>query len=442
MVRVCCRIVVLFIALATVSAPVAAPSAEAWQFTATGDGNVVDDALAVAFNRSSAGHVIAAGLINNEVFAVKLHKTQGHSLWTFHLPQASGGSGMARAVAVDAAEHVILAGVTAGGGGQFTVIKLDSETGVPHWIRIVGVGDAFSVAVDAAGDVIAAGVLEGGMGAVKLRGTDGTEIWRALPQGVEPGGQVRALAVDPSGDAVVAGSVRDAPFRSAFAVVKLTGSDGSERWRHVIATHPFSGGGEQAVAVALDGAGDVVAAGTVRVFKESENRLRREFTVVKLAGSDGALRWRRDAGSGNDNVRAMALDAAGDVVAVGSIGFESAVVKLSGVDGSDVWRRVGDAASADTVDVDAAESIVVGGVAFAAAPESTRFDAVVRRLSGVTGAEIWSTVLNGPGNNDDMARAVAFDGESNVVMVGQLVGAATGPDFAVVKLSGTNGSNF
>jgi hypothetical protein len=143
---------------------------------------------------------------------VKLQREHGDALWRYHPVGIVPGPGMARAAAIDPAGHPIVAGITIEEEpvrrGLFTVIKIDKDSGVPHWVTQVDRGDAFAVAVDAAGDVIAAGVLGDDMGIVKIRGTDGVELWRAQPRDAAPLGQARALALDGAGNAVAVGTLR------------------------------------------------------------------------------------------------------------------------------------------------------------------------------------------------------------------------------------------
>jgi hypothetical protein len=429
------RIRLVILTLSILFSALVPPSVWAWEFTASGQVEGLDRAEALVFDVHD--NVIAAGTLENDVFAVKLHRRHGHALWTFRLPHPGGVSERASSVALDPTGHVVLAGMTAPeGGGTFTVIKLDKETGLPQWINFVGQGDARAVAVDGAGDVIAAGLLEGGMGVVKLRGADGVQVWRAQPNAGRFG-RAHALALDGAGNAVVAGFLTQPDFVDAFAVVELAGSDGTERWQHLI-----SGFGE-AVGVALDRAGDVLAVGVVFVQPPEGGPRRREFTVVKLLGAEGTLRWRRDVsanGSGGDP-RAIVVDAGDDVVVTGAVfdavGSHNDVVKLAGFDGSEQWRARDEAVSPDSVDVNASSDVVVAGRRFG--PQ--RFDIVARKLSGATGAESWRTVRDGAGHGDDIAVAARFDSGGNVAVVGELVGATTNADFVVIKLKG-DGEDF
>jgi hypothetical protein len=94
-----------------------------------------------------------------------------------------------------------------------------------------------------------------------------------------------ALATDPAGDVVVAGTVETAygPVRGAdFFVAKLAGDTGAERWRRIV-TFPYG----QPFAIAVDARGDVVVGGHLKNIETGA-----DWTVVRLAGDTGDERWR------------------------------------------------------------------------------------------------------------------------------------------------------
>jgi hypothetical protein len=65
-----------------------------------------------------------------------------------------------------------------------------------------------------------------------------------------------------------------------FTVIKFAGSNGTEQWRQVI--NGTANGSDQALAVAVDAAGNVVATG-----QTNNTDTLGDFTVVKLRGANG-----------------------------------------------------------------------------------------------------------------------------------------------------------
>jgi len=148
--------------------------------------------------------------------------------------------------------------------------------------------------------------------------------------------QATAVAVDGAGDVVASGWTDNRGTFNDFTVVKWAGDTGAELWRVVIAgTQNLRD--DLATAVAVDGAGDVVASGWT-----STTDTGLDFTVVKLSGSSGAELWRAviaSPGRGDDQAYAVTVDAAGDVVAAGLTensdtgAWDFTVVKFEGAAG-------------------------------------------------------------------------------------------------------------
>src|SRR6185369_10695944 len=128
--------------------------------------------------------------------------------------------------------------------------------------------------------------------------------------------QASAVAIDASGAVVAAGFLANGASGKDFFVVKLDAADGHELWRYTLAG--TAGMDDEAVAVALDGAGDVFAAGFTQNVGTSL-----DLTVVKLGGADGMLAWPAPvlldgADHGGDTATSLALDAAGNAVVGGA----------------------------------------------------------------------------------------------------------------------------
>ncbi|HJQ84396.1 MAG TPA: PQQ-binding-like beta-propeller repeat protein [Candidatus Binatia bacterium] len=272
------------------------------------------------------------------------------------------GSAAAYAVAVRNGDP-IAAGYLTGGA----VVRFDGATGQPVWQNEVGgtqagSGAFLALTLDSAGDPIAAGGVYNlgsslDIAVAKLDGDDGTLLWKWETASAGDSGEVaRAVAVDDADDVAVAGELPE----GSYAALKLSGADGSELWR-------YATGGTFATDIAYDAAGDVVVAGQGFVVSP-------KLTVVKLAGSTGALVWRVDLPFGLYGLPpTLAVDGTGDVIA-GAFGGVGAVVKLAGADGTVIWQV--ENLSARDVVVDSAGDVFVAGAGM--------------KLSGATGAVLWT----------------------------------------------------
>ena len=190
---------------------------------------------------------------------------------------------------------------------------------------------------------------------------------------------------------------------------------------------------DEAVSVAVDSQGDVIAGGLVFDVMTGPS-----FFVVKLAGIGGGEIWRVSLGAGG--AESVAVDSADDVFAAGSVpgaGVDSdfIVVKFSGLNGAELWRTIIDGADALddgalSVAVDPNDDVVAAGFSSATA---TGRDFFVVKLDGQTGAEIWTGVVDGTASADDEALQVVVDAAGEVFAAGLLRNAVTGSDFSVVK---------
>jgi hypothetical protein len=234
-------------------------------------------------------------------------------------------------------------------GTDFFVAKLAADTGAERWRRIVTFpyGQPFAIAVDAQGDVVAAGVASAfatssDFVVLKLAGDTGADRWRTNLNGTDGAFEsARALALAPDGDVVACGYLQNVATGADWTVVRLAGDSGVERWRHVV--DGVAHGSDVAAAVALDASGDLLVAGTLQAGPESW-----EVLVARLDGATGAERWRRIAGTADPPVPpAVALASArnGDALLTsaqtsGVQEQDFLVVRMVGSDGSEAWRRV------------------------------------------------------------------------------------------------------
>jgi len=290
-----------------------------------------------------------------------------------------------------------------------------------------GVGPAASdraaaVAVDGAGDVLAAGSTGSAVGdvftVVKHRGSDGAVVWKRLLSGTGDGsGYALAVAVDGTDAVVAAGSLHGAGTTDDFAVVKFDAA-GTEVWRHVIDgdAHMF----DAASAVAVDAAGNVVAAGYLR---QSTS-----YDIFVIAWNvAGVEQWRAFVDGVTmgsfDDASGVTFDRAGNVVVAGTTdGRADMVVAKLDSTGFELWRRKVRGTDTmflfqDVADVrtDSQNHVVVAG---ALNNVATGFDFTVIAWDPL-GTERWRRSINGAiGDSSDSATALAIDAEDAVVAVG------------------------
>jgi len=359
------------------------------------------------------GALTSAGL--GDVVVARFSSSGSH-LWSRRFGDAS--SQAAQAVAVDGAGNTVIAGwfqgsvafgatnlVTAGGSDIF-VARLD-PAGTPQWaVRFGSATDeqlALSAATDPSGNVFVAGSFNGTMviGAATLAsagGSDlfvaklssaGTVVWARRFGDVAVRQRVRGLAADASGNVVLVGDF-----------------DGS-----------------------LDfGGGALTSAGQQDVF------------VAKLDPAGVHLWSSRFGDAASQLARAVAVDAAGDVLLVGELagsadfgggprasrgGFDAYAVKLSGAGAhlaSAVFGADGDDAALG-VAVAGSLVTVVGHQAGpdASSPGAGGRDVFVARLS-LTDLGVTSLRRYGDAAFHQSARAVAVDTAGNAWVVGHFTG--------------------
>lgn len=388
-----------------------------------------------------------------------LHLCSGAWAW-----QAKINPGWASAVVLDHAGNILAAGATGnpGSGDHFTVAKFDGATGVELWRRVVDGSTvsndaANAVAVDGAGNVVAAGNIADAFTVIKFDGLSGTELWRKEISGTAGGDNFAyKVAVDGAGNVVAAGVTENSGTDGDFTVVKFNGLTGSELWRRVI-----NGPGnrrDSANALAVDGMGNVVAGGYTQNVATFGERMftHADLTVVKFDGVSGAELWRTITGVLHDwdSADALAVDAAGNVIAAGytdglcwywdECNSLFTVIKLNGTNGAELWRQQISGTRvlsvydwANSVTVNAMGDVVAAGSTY---NEGTFSDFTVIKFNGGSGAELWRQVILGVG--DDIANAVAVDAAGDVVAAGGSIVGDPSDYFTVIKFDGASGQEL
>jgi outer membrane protein assembly factor BamB len=344
---------------------------EEWRYTFEPDSAELDWNRGIAVTTDAAGDVLATGFsgpagLMQTLVVVKLSGQMGNEMWRHTIPGVCPQLLSSRGddIAVDTQGNVLVAGMTclfSPNYHDFTVLKLSGSDGTEIWRNSIdgtGAPDhprdreagsldwARALTLDSEGNVIATGTMrnlesEYDLLVVKLSGADGSEQWRQVLNG--PGNNRDSgwdVALDPGGDVIVSGGLASVPHDTYedFALVKLSGVDGSRLWEKILpGTGDRDSTEELAVRLAVGGGGDVVAVGRVTFADTSK-----DFVAVKL-GADGQEVWRRVvSGTGSpslDFAEDVALDGQGDAVAVGWIlglcqRWFGVAFKFNGADGS------------------------------------------------------------------------------------------------------------
>ncbi len=292
------------------------------------------------------------------------------------------------------------------------------------------------VAVDASGNVFVTGGSNGSGGnydyATIAYSGAGAPIWTNRYNG--PGNtsdQAVALAVDGSGNVFVTGYSR------------YPGANGNDYFNY--ATIAYSGVGvplwtnrykgsvngylDQATAIAVDDSGNVFVTGTSIV-----SGINFDYATIKYSGVGVPLWTNRFNGLGNsyDLAHAVAVDASGNVFVTGSSpgtggNPDYATIAYSGA-GAPLWtnRYNGGSLYPNAVAVDRSGNVFVTG---------SVGDYATIAYSGA-GLPLWTNRYSGPGNSYDLANAVAVDASGNVFVTGSSLGSGGDPDYATICVFG------
>jgi outer membrane protein assembly factor BamB len=341
------------------------------------------------------------------------------------------------------------------------IVKVSTESGRTAWHRRWrGRGrersdQVYALAVTPNGDVVAGGTMLNGSErddfvVMRLGAHTGRPMWQAVVRGRAPQApyeQAADVALAPNGDVVAAGSIADIDaygHYGNFAVVALHGTTGTERWRFVV-EGAVTG---MATQVAVDGAGDVIVAGT----QEPDSTFDvPSITVMKLAGASGAVLWQQRPTHVLD-VRHMVLDGRGDVLlavtadARDGRGNALGVVKLSGVTGDTDWIartsltddrwQVAVRVIADDVGGVFAAGMIDDGTGHSSHDEGMVFTVV--HIDSATGALRWSYRVGGDGRTG-FAEFLALGPGGTILAAGSASTPATCEDAFVVALDRASG---
>ena len=348
------------------------------------------------------------------------------------LPGAGDPNLGKNAMVVDAAGNIYVTGSTFNGlNTDFLTVKYNAA-GAIQWRAVTNGaanGDdlAYAVAVDAGGNVLVTGSSQSGRQSDYLTvkyDSNGVEQWRATMDGAVHGDdEAYAIAVDAAGNVVVTGASFVSFTKNNFDYVTVKYNPaGAEQWR--MSMDGAGNSTDHAVALCLDASGNAVVTGY------SANNSNYDYVTVKYLASGPEL-WKKvmnnTSANSNDVALAMACDAGGNVHVTGrssnGSNFDYLTVKYS-ASGGEQWRtsmpvtpNVTRAAFA--VAVDSGGNVVVTGSELDTIVDPGVTNPVHRTVKyDVNGGEQWRVALNGSGTGVDIFTALTTDSTGNIYTTG------------------------
>lgn len=347
-----------------------------------------------------------------------------------------------------------------------------STTLVAAWLQPLGsAGSDILYGVDVTDSTVLASGNVGQQAVVAKYAADGTPVWARMWGGGTMPAFFDAVAADPSGDVVVSGRFNGtADFGTGpkmasgsfdIVVAKYAGATGDAVW-----VKTFGGVYDDDAVVTVDATGSIYLAGYFKAtadfgcgplkvpFDSDQDVFVAKFTAA------GACVWSEHfPNNGSERAYGIAADASGVAIGgsfsnmtdflhplmggqgmvapgpgslVASVGTNDIFVAKFSPSGMPLWARgFGNASAnevANGVAMDAAGNVVAAGVLVAGAvdfgggplPAKGNADAFMVKLTGDTGAHVWSTRIGSMGN--DYGYGVGVDGAGNVTLAGSFGG--------------------
>ncbi len=343
------------------------------------------------------------------------------------LKTLGSGASAATAAAIDPAGNVLVVGyVTV--DSSITIQKLASVDGSAFWTQALSFSgltfgqDPPAIAVDDKGDAyvvctnLNVGVSE--MITVKLRGSDGVELWRDVHAPTPAGARGRDIAIA-DGEALVLGD-----DGARFDVLRFA-PDGTRRWLAQIAVASATAVASQ---LAVDPRGPINLCGALGAGPQP-------FFVAQLNGLDGAILW-------SDSITTpspaqsvsrprLGFDPLGGLALAGefrntSNQFQALTAAYTHA-GQRLWARISTADGARAVAVDPSGDVIVSGNRSSGGP-------VARRLLGLDGSQVWRRTF---GTSGSQLRAMVLDKKKTLWFASAT--AATNANFALTSVNAVIG---
>ena len=348
------------------------------------------------------------------------------------------------AIAVDGSNNVIVTGYSIGSGSSYYATIKYSCAGLPLWTNLYsgsGNGDNYaqSIAVDRSNNVIVTGYATNGTNgydyATIKYSSDGVPLWTNLYNGqANSDDYAQAVAVDGSNNVIVTGFSTGEGGGYDYATIKYSG-EGVPLW-----TNLYNGpenGDDEATAVAVDGSNNVIVTGSSTGSEGSSGYATIEYSSAGIPLWTNLYNGLAD---GRSEANAVVVDGSNNVIVTGeswggASSYDYVTIQYSAA-GAPLWTNYyngpgNDWDLANALAVDRSNNVIVTG--FSIGDGSSPDYATIKYSS--EGVPLWTNRYNGPANNTDFASALALDRNDNVIVTGYSLGSGTAGDYATIKYS-------
>jgi hypothetical protein len=324
-------------------------------------------------------------------------------------------------MAVDGQGNVYVTGNSRGSGNgcNYATIKYSPDGKLLWGRRYNGPGNgsdyASAMAVDGQGNIYVTGrsdVPGAGTYCLTIKySPDGRRLWVRRYKGPEHNHGSRALAVDALGNVYIIGieGYNDTPN----SVTVKYSPDGRRLW---VRRYYSPKGFYSPDSLAVDGQGNVYVNGLEGIYYSEA------YSGTIKYSPDGQQLWARCDILGCFP-RAMAVDPAGQVHVIGSY----QLIKYS-PDGQLLWSKDFTDRFLVAMTLDGQGNVYVTGGSW---DLESDYDCITSKHSS-EGEEMWARRYNGPGNGNDIAAAIAVDGQGNVYVAGS-EWSGSGNDYVTIR---------
>lgn len=394
------------------------------------------DDVAHALTLDGTGNVIVTGPSRTAAnsgtygYLTVKYSPAGKLLWAKRYASSSQGDDYARAIGVDAAGNIFVTGVSRAGRSEdnydYLTVKY-TPAGKLLWAKRYDSADSGrdyprSLAVDSSGNAIVAGTAVTGASAgdfltVKYNPA-GKLLWAKRYNGPADSYEfVRRVLTDTAGSVYVTGYSATTGNRSEYATLKYN-AKGELIW-----ASRFKGNGNgfnYPRSMVIDALGQLYVTG----YSSGD------YGTVKY-DNNGNVLWAKlynGPQQGSDYAYALAVDDAGNVFVAGEsvsqydgveYAYQDVAIVKYDADGNLAWDKHEVAPwrkdQGRAIAVDGAGNIYVGGTTYSEAGQS----AFTTLKYDKTGNLVWSRLYNGPGGGLDTLTGLAVDEDGNAYVTGK-----------------------